>query len=63
MNHLGFSWSNLSSQINPPYNLNTKTQNPPGFSMKQQTFNPIHPTPTLENLIEQFVNHQISINK
>ena len=34
-NHPDFSWSNLSFQLNPPYNLNTKTQNPPGFSMKQ----------------------------
>ena len=31
--------------------------------MKQQTFNPIHPKPTLENLMEQFVNQQMSINK
>ena len=61
--HPGFSWSNPSSQLNPPYNPNTKTQNPPGFSMKQQTFNPTHPKPTLENLIEQFVNQQMFINK
>ena len=24
-NHLGFSWPNPSSQLNPPFNLNTKT--------------------------------------
>ena len=34
-NHPGFSWSNSSSQLNPPYNPNTKPQNPPGFPMKQ----------------------------
>ena len=34
-NHPGFSWSNPSSQINPPYNPNTKPQNPPKFPMKQ----------------------------
>ena len=62
-NHPGFSWSNPSSQINPPYNPNTKPQNPPGFPIKQQPFNPSHFKPTLENLMEQFVNQQISINK
>ena len=31
--------------------------------MKQQTFNPTSPKPTRENLMEQFVNQQISINK
>ena len=31
--------------------------------MKRQTFNPTHPKPTLENLMEQFVNQQISILK
>ena len=30
-NHPGFSWSNLSSQLNTSYNPNTKPQNPPGF--------------------------------
>ena len=34
-NHPGFSWSNQSSQLNPPYNPNTKSQNPPRFPMKQ----------------------------
>ena len=33
--HPEFSWSNSSSQLNPQFNLNTKPQNPPGFSMKQ----------------------------
>ena len=54
--HPGFSWSNLSFQLNTPYSLNTKTQNPLGFSIKQQTFNLTHPKPTLENLMEQFVD-------
>ena len=31
--------------------------------MKQQTFNPTHPKTTLENLMEQFFNQQMSINK
>ena len=62
-NHPGFSWSNPSSQLNPPYNPNTKPQNPPGFSMKQPTFNPTNYKPTLENLMEQFFNQQMSINK
>ena len=61
--HPSFSWSNPSSQLNPPYNPNTKTQNPLGFFTKQQTFNPTHPKPTLENLMEQFVNQQMSIKK
>ena len=61
-NHPGFSWSNPSSQLNPPYNPNTKPQNPPGFSMKQN-FNPTNSKPTLDNLMEQFVNQQMSINK
>ena len=62
-NHPGFSWSNLSSQLNPPYNPNTKPQNPPGFPMKQQPFNPTQSKPNLENLMEQFVNQQMSISK
>ena len=33
-NHPRFVWSNPSSQLSPPYNPNTKTQNPHGFSMK-----------------------------
>ena len=42
-NHLGFSWSNPSSQLNPPFNQNfSKPQNPPGFPIKPNnpTFNP-----------------------
>ena len=31
--------------------------------MKQQAFNPNQSKPNLENLIEQFVNQQITINK
>ena len=34
-NHPGFSWSNPSSQLNPQFNPNTKSQNPPGFPIKQ----------------------------
>ena len=33
-NHLGFSWSKPSFQLNPPYNPNTKPRNPPGFFIK-----------------------------
>ena len=61
--HPGFSWSNTSSQLNPSHNPNTKPQNPPIFPMKQQPFKPTNPKPTLENLMEQFVNQQMSINK
>ena len=31
--------------------------------MKQQPFNPTQSKPNLENLMEQFVNQQMSINK
>ena len=62
-NHPGFSWSNPSSQLNPQFNSNTKPQNPPGFSIKQQCFNANQSKPNLENLMEQFVNQQLSINK
>ena len=62
-NHPGFSWSNPSSQLNPPYNPNTKPKNPPGFPMKQQPFNPTQSKPNLENLMEQFVNQQMSIKQ
>ena len=31
--------------------------------MKQQAFNPNQSKPNIENLIEQFVNQQITINK
>ena len=34
-NHPEFSWSNPSSQLNPPYKPNTKPQKPHGFSIKQ----------------------------
>ena len=61
--HPGFSWSNPYFQLNPPYNPNTKPQNPPGFPTKQQPFNHPQSKPNLENLIEQFVNQQIAINK
>ena len=54
--HPGFSWSNTSSQLNPPYNPNTKLQNSPGFSIKQQPFNHTQSKPSLETLMEQFVN-------
>ena len=30
-NHLNLSWSNPSTQLNPPLNSNTKPFNPPGF--------------------------------
>ena len=49
--------------MNPQINPNTKPQNPPGFPTKQQPFNHPQPKPNLENLIEQFVNQQIAINK
>ena len=62
-NHPGFSWSNSSSQLNPQFNPNTKPQNPPGFSIKQQSFNANQSKSNLENLLEQFVNQQITINK
>ena len=62
-NHPSFSWSNPSSQLNPQINPNTKPQNLPGFPIKQQPFNHPQPKPNLENLIEQFVNQQIAINK
>ena len=63
MSHLGFSWSNPSSQLNSQFNPNTKPQNPHGFPIKQQAFNPNQSKSNLENLIEQFVNQQITINK
>ena len=50
-NHPEFSWSNPSSQLNPPYNPNTNPQNPPEFPMKQQPFNPTQSKPNLENLM------------
>ena len=50
--HPDFSWSNPSSQLNPPYNPNTKPQNPLEISMKQQPFNPTPSKPNLENLME-----------
>ena len=59
----GFSWLNPSSQLNPQFNPNTTPQNPHGFSMKQQAFNPNQSKPNIETLIEQFVNQQIAINK
>ena len=62
-NHLEFLWSNPSSQLNSQFNPNTKSQNPLGFPMKQQAFNPNQSKPNLETLIEQFVNQQIAINK
>ena len=62
-NHPGFSWSNPSSQLNPQINPNTKPQNPPGFPIKQQSFNHTQPKPNLENLMEQFVNQQNAISK
>ena len=63
MEEPGFSWSNPTSQLNPPFNPNTKPQNPHGFPMKQRSFNPTCPKPNLETLIEQFVNQQMTINK
>ena len=51
-NHPGFSWSNPSSQLNPQFNPNTKPQNPPGFLMKQQAFNPTQSKSNLETLME-----------
>ena len=48
-----------------PINLtqipNPKT--PHGFPMKQQAFNPNQSKPNIENLIEQYINQQITINK
>ena len=51
-NHPGFSWSNTSSQMNPPFNPNAKPLNPPGFPMKQQAFNSTQPKSNLKNLME-----------
>ena len=56
-------YDQTSSQLNSQFNPNTKPQNPPGFPMKQQAFNPNQSKPNLENLIKQFVNQQITINK
>ena len=54
-NHPEFSWLNPSSQLNPPYNLNTKPQNPPGFPMKQQPFNLTQSKLTLKILWSNFL--------
>ena len=59
-NYPRFSWSNPSSQLNPPFNQNFfKPQNPLGFPMKPNypSFNPQPPPKSnLEGLMEQFIN-------
>ena len=59
-NLLGFSWSNTSSQLNPPFNQNfSKPQNPPSFPVKPSNpfFNPQPPLKAnFEGLMEEFLN-------